>query len=95
MNTKLMALAALVSGLLIANVQELAAQTTAHPTPRQRGRRRRRRRKLRPQRQRAGYHRQTTANHQDPTVKKMNEDESKRLTPRANNPDAGQLAGSS
>jgi hypothetical protein len=81
MNTKLMALAALVSGLLIANVQELAAQTTAPPdTTATRPAKTPAAQTSVPSASAPATTDQTTGEtSQDPTVKKMNEDEKQKV----------------
>jgi hypothetical protein len=81
MNTKVMTLAALVSSVLLANVQEAAAQ--ANPPPSATATRPAKASPAQTSAPNASPPATTTqttgAAHQDPTVKKMNEDEKQKV----------------
>jgi hypothetical protein len=80
MNAKVTTLAALVSSVLVSNVQEVAARQTRHPPQRRDRRRRRPPQTSVPNASPPAATTQTTGeSNQNPTVKKMNEDEKQKV----------------
>jgi hypothetical protein len=80
MNTKLTALAALISSVLLSNVQQVAAQTTPPPATATRPAETPQGQTSVPNASPPATRTQTTGeSNQNPTVKKMNEDEKKKV----------------